>query len=114
MSSLVRNRFGHFGTPSINIMVKEQQPTLVMIFLSQTETECTREDYIRNNMQKHGSNSKENRSYQPKPTASQHCLLWPVMYRHQSHGFQNVSARERFPHPYKEYFVPLSNQCGIS
>ena len=25
-----------------------------------------------------------------------------------------MSVRERFPHPYKECFVLLSNQCGIS
>ena len=24
------------------------------------------------------------------------------------------SARERFPHPYKEYFILLPNRCGIS
>ena len=25
-----------------------------------------------------------------------------------------MSAKEKFPHPYKECFVPLSNWCGIS
>ena len=28
--------------------------------------------------------------------------------------FKNASTRERFPHPYKECFVSLSNRCGIS
>ena len=28
--------------------------------------------------------------------------------------FYNAPTRERFPHPYKECFVPLSNRCGIS
>ena len=28
--------------------------------------------------------------------------------------FYNTSTRERFLHPYKECFVPLSNRCGIS
>ncbi|PON44716.1 SAM dependent carboxyl methyltransferase [Parasponia andersonii] len=31
-----------------------------------------------------------------------------------AHGFQNASDRERYPHPYKECFVPLSSRCGIS
>ena len=29
-------------------------------------------------------------------------------------GFKMLSSRERFSHLYKECFIPLSNQCGIS
>ncbi|PON38316.1 hypothetical protein PanWU01x14_313440, partial [Parasponia andersonii] len=31
-----------------------------------------------------------------------------------AHGFQNASDKERYPHPYKECFIPLSSRCGIS
>ena len=35
-------------------------------------------------------------------------------FRTSPQSFQNASVRERLPHPYKECFVPLSNQCTIS
>ena len=40
--------------------------------------------------------------------------LWHVAYSHPPHGFKTRLLRRGFPHSYKEYFVPLSNRCGIS
>ena len=48
-----------------------------------------------------------------KSTASRNCPLWAFPFGLPLKVFK-MSDRERFLHPYKEYFVLLLNRCGIS
>ena len=46
---------------------------------------------------------------------ARYCPLWhwPFLST-RPHGFKTRLTRERYPHPYKACFVPLSSRCGIS